>query len=216
MTGLGVMWAVHGASGSFGVAGAATGAFAVGEAVAGPWAGRLTDRYGQRRVVSITAGMFTLGGVLLVAACAQSMTASVLAGLAGWVGATIPPIGALSAARWRVIAEPEPATALSLDGAVNDAAFLIGPVLVTGLGAMVVPWAGLALALCLVSAGTAVLLGAGTVLTAGCALLALAPGVVAMAAGTPRNDVRSPILSRGRGVGGGPGFSRVRAGRHRL
>lgn len=44
MTGLGLLFSVQHATGSFAIAGAATGGFAVTEAVAGPQVARLIDR----------------------------------------------------------------------------------------------------------------------------------------------------------------------------
>jgi MFS family permease len=162
MSGLAVLWAVHGASGSFGLAGAAMGAFAVADATAGPQIARLVDRWGQQRVVSITATVFVAAGVMLVLACCSSSPAWTTVGLAAVAGATVPPVGALSAARWREAAGSTdllPA-ALSLEGAVNDAAFLVGPLLVTAVSATVASWLGLVLAVSLVATGMTGLLTA--------------------------------------------------------
>ncbi|GAA2509210.1 MFS transporter [Winogradskya humida] len=101
ISGLAVLWAVHGATGSFGRAGAATGAFAVADAAAGPQIARLIDRWGQRRIVPVTASVFVAAGIGLVLACCSPAPAWVMAGLAAVAGATAPPVGALSAARWR-------------------------------------------------------------------------------------------------------------------
>jgi MFS family permease len=155
MSGLAVLWAVHGASGSFGQAGAATGAFAVADATLGPQIARLIDRWGQQRVVSITATVFVAAGVALALACYSSSPAWATAGLAAAAGATAPPVGALSAARWREAVGSTnllPA-ALSLEGALNEAAFLVGPPLVTAVSATVAPWFGLVLAVSLVATG---------------------------------------------------------------
>jgi MFS family permease len=155
MSGLAVLWAVHAASGSFGQAGAATGAFAVADAAVGPQIARLIDRWGQQRVVSITATVFIAAGVALILACYSSSPAWATAGLAAVAGATAPPVGALSAARWRKAAgstDMLPA-ALSLEGALNDTTFLVGPLLVTAVSATVAPWFGLVVAVSLVAAG---------------------------------------------------------------
>jgi MFS family permease len=162
MCGLSVLWAAQAGSGSFGRAGAATGAFAAADAVAGPQIARLVDRWGQRRVLSGTLVGFVAAGFALVLACRWAAAGPVTVGLAAAVGATVPPVGALSGARWRRVAPAEalPA-ALSLDGAVNDVAFLVGPALVTVLGAAVASWSGLMVAVALVAAGMLGLLTAG-------------------------------------------------------
>ncbi|MEV6305186.1 MFS transporter [Actinoplanes sp. NPDC051861] len=155
MSGLAVFWAVLGSSGSFAGAGAATGAFAVADAAAGPQVARLVDRWGQRRVVPFTAGLFAAAAVALVLA-RGSATAGVL--LAALLGATAPPVGALSAARWRTLGGGT--AALSLEAALNEVTFLIGPVLVSALSATRAPWAGLVLAVSLTALGLAGMLTA--------------------------------------------------------
>jgi MFS family permease len=51
MTGLGILWLVHGRTGSYATAGLVTGGFAIAEAGAGPQIARLIDRFGQTRVL---------------------------------------------------------------------------------------------------------------------------------------------------------------------
>ncbi len=53
MTGLGIVWLVHGSTGSYAVAGTVTGGFAVAEALGGPQVARLIDRFGQTRTLPI-------------------------------------------------------------------------------------------------------------------------------------------------------------------
>ncbi|GIE34886.1 hypothetical protein Ait01nite_079310 [Actinoplanes italicus] len=186
MTGLAVFWAVQGSSGSLGHGGFATGAFAVADAAVGPHVARLIDRWGQRRIVPVTTSLFGVAMAALVVACVARSPEWVPIVLAAAVGASLPPVGALSAARWRKVtgpgvlsaARPKARTnvlapgeneagpgnllpaALSLEAAVNDAAFLIGPVLVTTLGTSVAPWFSLVTATTFVAGGTFVLLTA--------------------------------------------------------
>ena len=154
MTGLGLLFSVQHATGSFAAAGAATAAFAIAEAVAGPQVARLVDRWGQAVTVPV---------VVLVHAAAISFagTAPISVTLAAVVvaGGAMPQPGALAAARWSALV-PEPAalrTAFSLEASVNDVVFLSGPVLVTLASTALVPWAGSVAAVTLVSAGCAVL-----------------------------------------------------------
>jgi hypothetical protein len=157
MTSLGIVWLVHDRTGSYATAGLVTGAFAVTEAVAGPQVARLVDRFGQSRV---------LPPALLAHAAAMATLLSVVqAGTPDWLmaasgvlaGATIPQLGALSAARWpallgdaRAAALP---TAFTLESLANELAFLAGPALVSLLGAAGYPVAGLGLATALVVGG---------------------------------------------------------------
>ena len=150
MTSLGIVWLVHARTGSYATAGLVTGGFAVAEAVAGPQLARLIDRFGQTRV---------LPPVLLAhAAAVAALLALVAAGTPDWlmtaggvlVGATIPQLGALSAARWAALLRDERAaalpTAFALESLANELAYLAGPVLVSILGTSGYPAAGTVLA----------------------------------------------------------------------
>ncbi|MFI5910596.1 MFS transporter [Dactylosporangium sp. NPDC051541] len=171
MTGLAILWAVQATSGSLALGGAGTGAFAIAEASVGPQVARLIDRWGQRRVVPVTGTAFVGSGAALIAVCGGASPASPVGSYPAWsvvvlaaaAGATVPPVGALSAARWRHVlasCSSRLPAALALEGAANDTAFLLGPVLVTTLGTGVVAGAGLALAVLLVGGGVAGLLTA--------------------------------------------------------
>ena len=157
MTSLGIVWLVHARTGSYATAGLVTGGFAVAQAAAGPQLARLTDRFGQTRA---------LPPVLLAhAATVAALLALVSAGTPDWlmtaggvlVGATIPQLGALSAARWAALLHDERSaalpTAFALESVVNELAYLAGPVLVSVLGTSGYPTAGTLLAAVLVVAG---------------------------------------------------------------
>lgn len=160
MTGLGLLFSVQDAAGSFAVAGAATGAFALAEAVAGPQVARLIDRWGQTRVVPIVVIVHVIALVTAIATVGRAPFALVVAVLIV-AGAAIPQPGALSAARWTaLIPEPTPLrVAFSLEATINDVVFLTGPVLVTLLSTLIAPWLGS--------------VAAATLLAVGCGMLAL-------------------------------------------
>jgi hypothetical protein len=157
MTSLGIVWLVHARTGSYAPAGLVTGGFAVAEAVAGPQLARLIDRFGQSRVLP--------PALLAHAAAVAALLALVAVGTPDWlmtaggvlVGATIPQLGALSAARWAALLRDERAAALpaafALESLANEAAFLAGPALVSILGASGYPAAGPVLAAALVVVG---------------------------------------------------------------
>jgi MFS family permease len=150
MTSLGIVWLVHARTGSYATAGLVTGGFAVTEAVAGPQLARLTDRFGQSRVLP--------PALLAHAAAVGTLLALVTVGVPGWlmtaagvlVGATIPQLGALSAARWAALLHgdraPALTTAFTLESVANETAYLAGPVLVSVLGATGHPVLGTTLA----------------------------------------------------------------------
>lgn len=157
MTSLGIVWLVHAKTGSYATAGLVTGGFAVAEAVAGPQLARLTDRFGQSRVLP--------PALLAHAAAVATLLVLVTADTPDWLmaaggilaGATIPQLGALSAARWAAMLHGKRATALptafALESLANELAYLAGPALVSILGASGYPAAGPAAAATLVVAG---------------------------------------------------------------
>lgn len=135
MTGLGLVWLLHARTGSYGTAGLATAGFALAEALIGPHVARLTDCFGQTRVLpfSLLAHGTAIAGVLVSATPGAAIAAATCA------GAAVPQYGALSAARWAHLLRAERAdelpAAFSLESLDNATAFLIGPVLVATLGA---------------------------------------------------------------------------------
>ncbi|MEU9246428.1 MFS transporter [Streptomyces sp. NPDC048385] len=151
MTGIGIVWLVHARTGSYAAAGLVTGGFAVADAVAGPQIGRLADRFGQARVLYCALGAHAVAVALLLAATVPDLVAGVL------VGATLPQLSALSAARWSALLAGERAaalpTAFALEALANGVSYLAGPALVSVLGAAGHPGAGLLLAATLVVGG---------------------------------------------------------------
>jgi predicted MFS family arabinose efflux permease len=182
MTGLGLLFSVQHASGSFAAAGAATGGFAVAEAVVGPQVARLIDRWGQTRVVPVVVVVHVIALTMVIVTVGRAPFVLTLVAVVV-AGAAIPQPGALSAARWSaLIQEPAPLrVAFSLEATINDLVFLTGPVLVTVISTLIAPWAGSA--------------AAATLLAAGCGLLALqrrtAPPFVRSDRATGRGSRRS-------------------------
>ncbi|MFF7987955.1 MFS transporter [Streptomyces sp. NPDC007901] len=151
MTGIGIVWLVHARTGSYAAAGLVTGGFAVADAVAGPQIGRLVDRFGQARVLPCALGAHAGAVALLLAATVPDLVAGVL------VGATLPQLSALSAARWSALLSGERAaalpTAFALEALANGVSYLAGPALVSVLGAAGHPGAGVLFAAALVVGG---------------------------------------------------------------
>ena len=135
MTGLGLLWLLHARTGSYGTAGLAVAGFAFAEALVGPQLARLIDRFGQTRVLPCC---LLAHGAAIAAVLASSTPAAQIAA-ATCAGAVVPQLGALSAARWAYLLRGERAgelpTAFSLESLANATAYLLGPVLVTSLGA---------------------------------------------------------------------------------
>ncbi|MFD6446891.1 MFS transporter [Promicromonospora sp. NPDC060204] len=157
MTGLGLVWLLHDRTGSYATAGLAAAVFALAEAVVGPQLARLVDRFGQTRVLPLC--LVAHGAAVACVVLATTPTAAVVA--AGCAGAAVPQLGALSAARWAHLLRGDRADdlpgAFSLESLANATSFLLGPVLVTALGAAGHPTAATLTA-------AALILGGGTAL----------------------------------------------------
>ncbi|MFI6673244.1 MFS transporter [Kribbella sp. NPDC050470] len=155
MTSLGIVWLVHGSTGSYAAAGTVTGGFAVAEAVAGPQVARLIDRFGQTRMLPITlvvhaAAVATLIGLTLSHASLWSLVA---AGVL--TGGSLPQVGAQTGARWSHALRGTPllSSAFALEALGVGVAFMVGPALIGTVSALSSPVVGTALATSLVLAG---------------------------------------------------------------
>jgi MFS family permease len=173
MLGLSLVLLLTGLGHSYAEAGLVTGLYALGQVVAGALVARLVDRFGQSRVVLPLLGLHELAviGVLLVSLAGGPII--VIAGLAFLTGAFMPQIGSLTRARWvyvlgRRAADPSDAanasgasevgTALAIESVIEEATFVISPVIVATLVAVVAPAAGTIAAAVLVFTGTGLLL----------------------------------------------------------
>ncbi|WP_043266759.1 MFS transporter [Streptomyces sp. CT34] len=149
---LGSLLLVAETSGSLTTAGLVGGALAAGQTAAGPLIGRLADRHGQRPVVLAACWVNALAVAALVVTSLAGLATLPLALIGLLAGASVPQIGPL--ARTRLVALAHRAAvgdqvvgaALSLEGTLDEASFVLGPALV-GLAASVAhPAVALALA----------------------------------------------------------------------
>ncbi|MGN6608617.1 MAG: MFS transporter [Jatrophihabitans sp.] len=160
MFGLGSVLLLVQSGRSFGVAGLVAGSISVAQGVSGPQVSRLVDRLRQRTVVGPQIAMHVVAAAALVTACVSGASTWLLVGLAGFVGASLPQTGALSRARWTALLEDSVMLerALAIESLIEEAVFVVGPVLVTALAMGVTPAAGLVGAAALTVAGTVMLL----------------------------------------------------------
>lgn len=152
MVGLGIVLLVSIKSGSYGLAGAIAAVYVIANAGVGPAQGRLTDRFGQHVVLlgSITVFAAALGGLLVAVQLGwPTPVPHVLAALAG---AGLPQVGSSVRARWthllceRPDLRSELHTAFALEAVIDEAVFIVGPVVVTLLATALDPVAGLLVA----------------------------------------------------------------------
>lgn len=145
MVGLAIVLITEHSYSSYAAGGRVTAAYLVASAIAVPQIARLIDRFGQSRVMR---PLVIANAVLIVA-----LGAAIIGRLPEWtlwvlaigVGATIGAFGALVRARWTyALDQPQDLhTAFSLESAVDEFIFVIGPTVATILVVQVWPLAGL-------------------------------------------------------------------------
>ncbi len=145
MVGIAIVLAVPEVYGSYGVAGSITAVYVIVHSIAAPVLAHLVDRFGQARVMTpaLRVAFVGLTGII-IAIMLEAHLAWVFAG-AVVSGASIGSVGALVRARWSYIVK-DPAevhTAYSLESALDEFVFIVGPVVATVLATSVAPTAGL-------------------------------------------------------------------------
>lgn len=153
-----VILLVAGRTGSYAWAGVATGALALGAAIATPVLGRMTDRRGHRRVLGIAALVSAafLAALALLPASAGPIAFVVLAAGAGFAS---PP---LEASVRGLIATREPAhrrqRLLQIDTTTEDLVFIAVPPVLVGIAAAFSPVASVLFCSVALAVGTMLVL----------------------------------------------------------
>lgn len=139
MAGLAIVLAVQLRTGSFAMAGVASGTFGFANVLAAPFRARAIDVWGQRRT------LIPLGAVqavsltsLALATNARPARPGLLVALCVAIGLVTPPVGAAMRTIWRESTSEgtQRTRALSLDAIADDAVFIVGPVLTANLAAI--------------------------------------------------------------------------------
>ena len=164
MTGIGLITMLAQLQGGYSLAGAVAATFALATAICAPQVSRMVDRYGQGRVLPVSA-LIGGGALLMVLLCtrlqAPHWTLFVFAALAG----CMPSMSAMTRARWTELyrGQPQLQTAYALESVLDEVCFIIGPPLSVGLCVVAFPEAGPLAALLMLAVGvTAFVLQRGT------------------------------------------------------
>jgi MFS family permease len=155
MFGLGTVLLVAATTGRYGLAGLVSAAGSIGYAAAAPQVARLTDRFGQQRVLRPLVAVFAGSSVVFVT-CAELHLPIWVLMISGFVaGSSMPSLGSMVRARWSALLDGTPAlhSAFALESVVDEMIFVVGPALVTVL-ATALPPAGVVLCVVLSVAGT--------------------------------------------------------------
>jgi MFS family permease len=145
MVGIGIVLMVSALYDSYGLAGRVSALYVIFQAACSPQLARLVDRLGQARVMRPAIAVSAVGIVGLVGAGALHAPPACLYVAAAVTGATIGSFGALVRARWSHLLDDarQIHTAYSLESALDELVFIVGPVLATLLATGVQPTAGL-------------------------------------------------------------------------
>ncbi|MBS1861012.1 MAG: MFS transporter [Actinobacteria bacterium] len=147
MGAVGLILFIHGETGSFGSAGAVTGAFTISLGATGPVLARLIDRRGSRLVTVPAALMSAFGFVAVVVLGKAGAGIVPLMVAAAFAGGGTPPIGGILRQHWPELVEPgELETAYALDAVSLEMLFVTGPLLAGILAASAGPAEGLLVA----------------------------------------------------------------------
>jgi MFS family permease len=155
INGLAVVLLLQQERGSFGIAGLASGALALGSGVGTPITARLVDRTGNA-VLGVLAIVAAAGLVALVT-LADSAPAAVVVVLAGLTGVATPPVSSLMRALYPRMLRDLPDLihgAYALDSVLTELLFIAGPALTAAIAVLVSPGAALLVSAVAVTTGT--------------------------------------------------------------
>ncbi|WP_085656288.1 MFS transporter [Pseudomonas sp. B11(2017)] len=154
MTGIGVITMLSQLKGGYSLAGGVAATFALATAFCAPQVSRLVDRFGQGRVLPVSA-LIGGGALLMLLLCTRLQmpywALFVCAALAG----CMPSMSAMVRARWTEIyrGQPQLQTAYALESVLDEVCFIVGPPLSVGLCVAVFPEAGPLAALLMLAVG---------------------------------------------------------------
>jgi hypothetical protein len=147
---------VRSAGGSYALAGAVGGGYAVANSLVAPVHGRLVDRFGQLRVLLPCSLLLAASLLVLAAGATWGAPIALLAGCALLAGLSTPPLSASGRALWGSMLGrgDELHTAYALESTAQELIFILGPLLVGLCVAVVAPAAALVLSAALTLGGT--------------------------------------------------------------
>jgi MFS family permease len=162
INGLAIVLLVKAETGSFGTAGAAAGALALGSGLCAPLTARLIDSLGSRTLLFLavlsSAGLLTLIALAQAGAPTAALVASALV-----AGGAFPPTSSVLRAHYPRLFGDRPALmqgAFALDSVLTESIFTVAPLLTAALVVLFEPAAALLVSAAAVVAGTFALVAA--------------------------------------------------------
>jgi hypothetical protein len=159
MTVLSIFFFSPAVTGSYGLAGVLSGAYALTYSLVSPFVSRLAGRGRTGRVLAAAAAANTLARAGFLVSAWAGAPAWVTICLAAASGGSMPAAGPLARARWSHLLRDSPLlhAALSFESVVDQVILVTSPILVATLATAVTPAAGLIMALVLATAGNTTL-----------------------------------------------------------
>lgn len=150
-----VLLALHWATGSFAVGGAAIAVLTVTSSISTLGQARLIDRLGTRRVLAPTAAGLLAATGALSAALAVHASAVVLVVLAGVIGGLLPASGPPLRNLWASLLEDpdDQSTAFAYESLAQDVGYIVGPAALGAIAAALSPIGALVASGVLIAAG---------------------------------------------------------------
>ena len=141
MHGIGIVFLVEAATGSYGLAGGVTAVTGATQAVCGPAVGRLVDRLGQRAVLLPALVLHVTGVLSLVAVAESSAPSWAFFPAAALTGASLPLFTSMVRARWSHLLGTSPGlqSAFALESVIDEIVYIVGPVLIALLATAISP-----------------------------------------------------------------------------
>jgi MFS family permease len=159
INGLALVLLVEAETGSFGSAGAVSGALALGTGAAAPLAGRVIDALGER-LLMVLACVHAAALVAIVALTRAGAPTIALVATALVAGAALPPASSVLRARFPALFGGRPALiqgSFALDSVLTETIFTVAPLLTAALVVLVDPAAALLVAAAAVVVGNVIL-----------------------------------------------------------
>ncbi len=137
--GLGLI--VSASCGHYGFAGVLSGIYVIANGVGNPLLARVSDRYGQRRLLIPASVVHAAGAVLLASFVELKLPDWTLIGPTIVTGLAFLSVGSMVRARWsNVLAgSPDLSTAYSLESTLDEVVFVLGPLVATTVATLVWP-----------------------------------------------------------------------------
>ena len=156
MVSLGIVLLVSGSTGSYSLAGSVSAAYILANALLAVVQGRLTDRFGQSRVLPLGIAVFAVSLSLLMWSVQSGQDTVLTHVLAFVAGGALPVVGSAVRARWTHLVpdKRQLQTAFAYEAVMDEVVFMLGPTMVTLLATAVQPLAGLGAAIAFGVVGT--------------------------------------------------------------